>query len=84
MQDEKFTYFADFLHTVEQTQFETNTTATGIVTIQQTPRNQLRKAGIEALKRDLEQIYGDEFDIVETKEGLIIIAENEPGDFTFS
>ena len=24
------------------------------------------------------------FDVVETKDGIVIVAENEPGDFTFS
>lgn len=81
MKDLKFT---QFLHEVEDTQFETNTTATGTVTIQQTIRNDLRKEGVKALKADLEQLYGEEFDIVETKEGLVIVAENGPGDFTFS
>lgn len=81
MKDLKFT---QFLHEVENIQFETNTTATGTVTIQQTIRNDLRKEGVKALKADLEQFYGKEFDIVETKEGLVIVAENEPGDFTFS
>ena len=30
------------------------------------------------------QMYGKEFDIVETKEGIVIVAENDPGNFTFS
>jgi hypothetical protein len=29
-------------------------------------------------------IYGDEFDIVETKEGIVIVAENQADDWTFS
>ena len=76
--------FIDFLKGVEQTEFEINTTATGAQTIQQSRRNILRKEGIAALKADLEWLYGREFDIVETKDGLVIVAENEPGDFTFS
>ena len=28
--------------------------------------------------------YGGEFDIVETKDGIVIVAENEPNDYTFS
>lgn len=76
--------FIDFLKGVEQTEFEINTTATGAQTIQQSRRNILRKEGIAALKADLEWLYGGEFDIVETKDGLVIVAENEPGDFTFS
>ena len=76
--------FIDFLKGVEQTEFEINTTATGASTIQQSRRNILRKEGIAALKADLEWLYGGDFDIVETKDGLVIVAENEPGDFTFS
>lgn len=76
--------FVEFLNEVAQTSFETNTTANGLVTIQQSTRNAWRKRGVEALKHDLEQIYGAHFDIVETKDGIVIAAENEPGDFTFS
>lgn len=76
--------FIDFLKSVEQTEFEVNTTATGASTIQQSRRNSLRKEGVAALKADLEWLYGKDFDIVETKDGLVIVAENEPGDFTFS
>lgn len=56
-------------------------TANGSRTIKQTARNQLRKAGVEALKKDLEKLLPD-YDVVETKDGLIIVAENS--DFTFS
>ena len=76
--------FADFLSEVEQTEFDTNTTATGTLTIQQSQRNLLRKKGIAAFKADLEWLYDDLFDVVETKDGIVIVAENEPGDFTFS
>ena len=76
--------FGKFLEAVVDTNFETNTTATGTVTIQQSARNSLRKQGVEALKHDLELMYGEQFDILETKEGIIIAAENEPGEFTFS
>lgn len=76
--------FGKFLEAVVDTNFETNTTATGTVTIQQSARNLLRKQGVEALKHDLELMYGEQFDILETKEGIIIAAENEPGEFTFS
>ena len=69
---------------VSQTEFETNTTATGTVTIQQSARNALRKKGVEALKHDLELMYGSSFDVLETKEGIVIVAENDPGEFTFS
>ena len=76
--------FSEFLRMVEETEYETNTTATGALTIQQSARNELRKIGVAALKADLEWLYGDEFDVVETKEGIVLVAENEPGDFTFS
>lgn len=76
--------FSEFLRMVEETEYETNTTATGALTIQQSVRNELRKIGVAALKADLEWLYGDEFDVVETKEGIVLVAENEPGDFTFS
>lgn len=76
--------FNKFLQEVAENEYETNTTAIGTVTIQQSARNALRKKGVEALKHDLELIYGVDFDILETKEGLVIAVENEPGDFTFS
>lgn len=76
--------FSEFLRMVETTEYDTNTTATGALTIQQSIRNDLRKVGVAALKEDLQWLYGDEFDVVETKEGIVIVAENEPGDFTFS
>ena len=76
--------FNEFLRSVQSQTFELNTTATGAVTIQQSARNRLRKEGLAALKSDLEALYGAEFDVLETKDGLIIAAENEPGGFTFS
>ena len=76
--------FNEFLRSVADQTFELNTTATGAVTIQQSARNRLRKEGLAALKSDLEALYGAEFDVLETKDGLIIAAENEPGGFTFS
>ena len=82
--DEFKSAFCEFLAEVEQTEFETNTTATGAYTIQQSQRNALRKRGLEAFKKDLEWLYGRQFDVVETKDGIVIVAENEPGDFTFS
>lgn len=78
---EKPTNFSDFLHEVEKTEYPTNTTSTGNVTIQQSIRNELRKKGVAALKADLQWLLED-FDIVETKEGIVIVAEND--DFTFS
>ena len=76
--------FSEFLRMVEETEYETNTTATGALTIQQSARNELRKIGVAALKADLEWLYGDEFDVVETKEGIVLVAENKTGVFTFS
>lgn len=76
--------FNDFLKEVEVTEYDINTTATGANTIQQSQRNLLRKKGVAAFKADLERLYGDDFDIVETKDGIVIVAENEPGGFTFS
>ena len=75
--------FANFLHEVEQTDYSTNKTASGALTIQQSTRNNLRREGLKALVNDLKAWLPD-FDIVETKDGIVIVAENEPGDFTFS
>ena len=75
--------FANFLHEVEQTNYSTNKTASGALTIQQSTRNSLRREGLKALVADLKAWLPD-FDIVETKDGIVIVAENEPGDFTFS
>lgn len=76
--------FKEFLHSLENRDFSTITTAGGVETIQQTTRNELRKEGVQALKADFQMLYGDHFDIVETSNGLVIVAENEPGDFTLS
>ena len=76
--------FSSFLKEIEMTAFDTNKTSTGAVTIQQSVRNELRRKGLEALVKDLNWLYGDEFDVVETKDGIVIVAENQPGDFTFS
>lgn len=45
--------FSDFLRMVESTEYATNTTATGAMTIQQSLRNELRKQGVAALLEDL-------------------------------
>lgn len=76
--------FVEFLHEIEEAVLPTNETTKGDITIQQTPRNELRRKGLDALKQDLQVIYGDEFDIVETKEGIVIVAENQADDWTFS
>lgn len=73
--------FAAFLKKVEESTYPTNTTSTGSNTIQQSIRNELRKEGVAALKEDLEWLLAG-FDVVETKEGLVVVAENN--DFTFS
>lgn len=75
------TKFAEFLKKIEENTYPTNITSTGSITIQQSVRNDLRKKGVAALKEDLTALYSD-FDIVETKDGIIIVAENE--HFTFS
>lgn len=71
--------FKQFLKKVEQTEFKTNTTASGTLTIQQTKRNELRVEGVEALRQDLVALYGNDFDILTTKEGLIIAVELADG-----
>ena len=45
--------FKKFLSMLESTEFETNETATGAVTIRQSQRNLLRKEGVKALLADL-------------------------------
>lgn len=76
--------FLDFLENVRMANYPTNVTALGTITIQQTLRNNLRREGVAALKHDLELIYGNWFDIVETKEGIVIVIENEPNELTIS
>lgn len=76
--------FKQFLRKVGNSEFEHNTTITGTTTIQQTSRNNLRREGLAALKEDLIVLYGDEFDIVETEAGLVIVTENETDGTTFS
>lgn len=46
--------FGSFLDDVEQRVFDTNKTATGAITIQQSQRNILRKEGLAKFKADLE------------------------------
>jgi hypothetical protein len=76
--------FKQFLRKVGNSEFQHNTTITGTTTIQQTSRNNLRREGLAALKEDLIVLYGDEFDIVETEAGLVIVTENEADGTTFS
>lgn len=75
------TKFTQFLKEIEENSYPTNVTSTGTITIQQSLRNELRKKGVAALKDDLAALY-EGFDIVETKDGIIVVAENN--DFTFS
>lgn len=63
--------FLRFLNNVQDANYEQNTTSTGTVTIKQTLRNNIRSEGIEALLADLKWLYGDEFDILRTKEGIV-------------
>lgn len=62
----------------------TNITASGTETVQQTIRNQWRAEGVSALVSDLKQMYGDELDILVTKEGIVFVIENEATGYTIS
>ena len=73
-----------FLREMEIATLPYTTTASGNTTIQQTLRNELRQIGVNAFKRDLIDVYGDDFDVIETKEGLVIAAENMPSNLTIS
>ena len=75
--------FTEFLHKVEAEDLAVSETATSRQMISQSLRNQWRKAGVDALYEDLKAFYPD-FDIVQTKDGIVLVAENEPGDFTVS
>lgn len=75
--------FTEFLHKVETEDLAVSETATSRQMISQSLRNQWRKAGVDALYEDLRVFYPD-FDIVQTKDGIVLVAENEPGDFTVS
>lgn len=75
--------FTEFLHKVETEDLAVSETATSRQMISQSLRNQWRKAGVDALYEDLKAFYPD-FDIVQTKDGIVLVAENEPGDFTVS
>ena len=60
-----------------------NTTAAGVTTIEQTPRNEMRQKGLMALTADLKAMYPD-YDIVNTSSGIIIVAENTATGQTIS
>ena len=76
--------FKDFLHKLEQLPLEVKEKTNGTATIQQTTRNILREEGVAALLADLTALYGDEFDIVETADGIDFVAENEASDITIT
>jgi len=76
--------FKDFLHKLEELPLEVKEKTNGTATIQQTTRNQLREEGVAALLSDLTNLYGDEFDIVETADGICFVAENEKSDITIT
>lgn len=73
--------FNEFLQMVQDTKYQTNITAKGVQTIQQTMRNKLRKEGEAALFADLYQIY-DKFDVLQTKDGIVFVSRNEDFDFS--
>ena len=75
--------FTEFLHKIETEDLAVSETATSRQMISQSLRNQWRKTGVDALYEDLKTFYPD-FDIVQTKDGIVLVAENEPGDFTVS
>ena len=76
--------FKDFLHKLEQLPLEVKEKTNGTATIQQTTRTILREEGVAALLADLTALYGDEFDIVETADGIDFVAENEASDITIT
>ena len=69
--------FIDFLYQVQDSTYEQNTTSTGTTTIKQTLRNNIRTEGVEALLHDMKMLYGDDFDIVRTKEGIVFTVLTE-------
>lgn len=73
--------FNDFLSKVQKTKYETNINARGIQTIQQTVRNKLRIEAEEALLDDLQKIYPD-FDILQTRDGIVVVSNNKDFDFS--
>lgn len=78
--NEKNTAFANFIYNVADESWPLKTTVTGITTIQQTTRNNLRKEGVAALLADLQTLYGDQtFDIVETNDGIVFTITTKDG-----
>lgn len=76
--------FKSFLHKMEEDKLEVKEKANGTATIQQTTRNKYREEGVAALLQDLISLYGDEFDIVETADGICFVAENLLSDITIT
>ena len=74
--------FAQFLEKVAHNKYNVSVNARGIQSIQQTDRNKLRREGEDALFEDLLNIYKD-FDVVQTKDGICLIAHNADFEFTF-
>ena len=77
-----FPRFKDFLARVEKSALPMAVTSAGSRIISQSERNKLRQEGLEALENDLKDAFGTSFDVVRTKDGLVIVAEG--GGFTFS
>ena len=82
MNELKFTNFCRQIASLPS--LPTNITASGTETVQQTIRNQWRTEGVAALVSDLKQMYGDELDILVTKEGIVFVIENEATGYTIS
>lgn len=78
--------FEAFLDEVMNANLNTVVTTIGTKIIQQSTRNNLRKVGVEAFKKDLEAMFAhrDDISILETKDGIVVAVENAAGDFTFS
>lgn len=81
-----FPAFEKFADKVANTDYVVNTTSAGAQTIQQSTRNQMRKEGVAALMADLRHLYAnsDSVEMAETKDGIVLIIENNPGNFTIT
>ena len=74
--------FAQFLDKVAHNKYTVSINTRGIQSIQQTDRNKLRREGEDALFEDLLNIYKD-FDVMQTKDGICLVAHNTDFEFTF-
>ena len=63
-----------FFASLETLELKTNENANGSLTIQQTQRNSLRAAMMQAFKEDL---LDEGFDVFETSDGIILAVEND-------